>query len=149
MHITKDIKILLGISILLFVLTFPLAKNIDFMQNDDWVYYKTTADFMQGVIKLDPYIGPTFYLQGFMGALWAYFFTLQTLPILTLIITVLNFFIFTTILAKFFKQSWLTATIIGSIYLFNPLNVYTAIGYMTTQYFMFFLLLSVFTFLLF
>ena len=149
MRTNRDIKILFGISIQFFLLAFPLIKTIDFMQNDDWVYYKTTADFMKGVIQLDPYIGPTFYLQGFMGALWAYFFTLETLPILTLIITVLNFFIFATILIKFFKQSWLTATIIGSIYLFNPLNVYTAIGYMTTQYFMFFLLLSVFTFLLF
>src|SRR3972149_7446302 len=106
MHITKDIKILLGISILLFVLTFPLAKNIDFMQNDDWVYYKTTADFMQGVVKLDPYIGPTFYLQGFIGALWGKLFTLQTLPVLTMLLTVFNFFIFAVILNKFFNQNW-------------------------------------------
>ena len=133
----------------MFVLTFPLAKNIDFMQNDDWVYYKTTADFMQGVIKLDPYIGPTFYLQGFIGALWGKLFTLQTLPVLTMLLTVFNFFIFAVILNKFFNQNWISVTIIGSLYAFNPLNVYTALGYMTTQYFMLFSLLAFYNFLLF
>ena len=147
MRTTRDIKILFGISVQLFLLALPIIKTVDFMQNDDWVYYRTTADFMRGVIKLDPYIGPTFYLQGFIGAVWGYFFTLQTLPILTLVFTILNFYIFSVILVKFFNQNWLTATIISSIYAFNPLNVYTAIGYMTTQYFMFFLLLSILTFL--
>src|SRR3972149_12132995 len=106
MRTNRDIKILFGISIQFFLLAFPLIKTIDFMQNDDWVYYKTTADFMQGVIKLDPYIGPTFYLQGFIGALWGKLFTLQTLPVLTLLLTVFNFFIFAVILNKFFNQNW-------------------------------------------
>src|SRR3989339_2111301 len=76
-------------ALVLFFLLLPLSLKIDFMQNDDWVYYGMVESFMKLDFRLDPLSAPTFYTQGVLGTLFAWLFGLESLPVLTLFISVL------------------------------------------------------------
>ena len=56
--------ILILVSIVLFFVLLPLSLQIDFFQNDDWVYYLNVDWFMNGNFSLHHYIGPTFFYRG-------------------------------------------------------------------------------------
>src|SRR3989344_1075884 len=121
---------------LIFLLILPLSLKIDFYQNDDWVYYKNVEYFLNGDFRLDPYLGPTFYVQGLMGMLFSKLFGLGRLPILTLIVSVVNLFILGVILLKFFKKKLFDTLLLSFLYFFNPVQVYSMWGFMTDNYFM-------------
>jgi len=142
-NFTKDHTILLT-SVAIFLLLIPLALSVNFMQNDDWVYYKTVSSFMHGNFAIDPYISATFYLQGIFGALFSVVLGLQKLPILTLIFSCLNFYLVATILKKYFGKSYVYSILLAIIIFLNPLQVYSMLGFMTENYFIFFLLMSIY-----
>lgn len=133
--------------LLLLVVALPIINQIDFPQNDDWVYYLNVKYFLEGNFSLHEYLGPTFYVQGFIATLFAKIFSINKLPILTLIITVCNTFLFGFIVLKHFKKSLLTTIFLSSIILFNPIYDYLAIGFMTGHYFLLFFLISLICFL--
>lgn len=133
---------LLLVSLALFLLLFPAANAIDFFQNDDWVYYATVDNFLKGNFTLHPYSGPTLYLQAFAGAIFASAFSMAKLPLLTLFVSVANFYIFVHTLMNRLKVEALSSYLLGVIFFFNPLSLYLTWGFMTGNYFVFFLLLS-------
>lgn len=122
---------------------------INFMQNDDWVYYRIVANFLRGDFSLDPITAPTFYTQGLLGMLFAKMFGIANLPILTLIISVLSYLLLSHILSRFYKVSVSSSLILSAFMLFNPWFVYSSVGFMTENYFMFFILLCLYFFHLF
>lgn len=128
---------LILISIFLFVLLLPLSLQINFSQNDDWVYYKMVRAFLSGDFRLDSLSAPTFYLQGFLGMTFAFLFGVKHLPVLTLAVAVSNFFIF-VILANKVSKSFSMSVLLGLLLFANPLYVYSIWGFMTEHYFLFF-----------
>lgn len=135
-------KPILSVSLVLFLILFLLVSKINFFQNDDWVYYEMVSRFMHGDFTLHPYSGPTFYTQGLIGAAFSFIFGLTKLPILTLIFSVANFYLFTRYVKERLGKSLKLSLLLGLIYFFNPLNIYLILGFMTSQYFIFFMLTS-------
>jgi len=133
--------------IVLFAVYLPLVTKINFMQNDDWYYYSQVENFLHGNFKLLPQIAPTFYLQGAIASVFSLVFSLNNIPFLTLAIAMLNIFIFYSILTDILERSNLTSLILSTILFFNPLFQYSLIGFMTEQYFLLFLLSSLYFFL--
>jgi len=119
---------------------------LTFMNNDDWVYYKMVQNFLNGNFTLDSISAPTFYTQGFLGFLFSKFFGLSNLPILTILISLLSFGVFGFILYKFFGLSKKLSFFFSLFLLINPYFAYSSIGFMTENYFLFFILLALFFF---
>ncbi|HLD51078.1 hypothetical protein A3K34_01860 [candidate division WWE3 bacterium RIFOXYC1_FULL_40_10] len=140
-------KLRLLISALLFGVCFPLVSSVDFKQNDDWIYYRNAVSFLSGDFTLDPYMGPTFYTQGILGAGYIYFFGGDTLPVLSLLFSVGSFYLFTTILSRFLKLTSIDSVMLGMLLFVNPLNVHSFLGFMTEAYFLFLMLLCLYLFL--
>src|SRR3990172_7860655 len=112
----------------LFFLLLPLSLKIDFMQNDDWVYYGMVENFMKLDFRMDPLSAPTFYTQGVMGLLFARVFGLERLPVLTLIVSVLCFFFLFVILLKHFYLDTVgsgsrKSTVLYVVFIFLALNI--------------------------
>ncbi len=145
--LTKKNKIILITSLLLFSFLLPLSQQINFYQNDDWVYYQNVKIFMEGDLQLDEYMGPTFYAQGFLGLLFSRIFSIENLPTLTLFFGILNFFIFSSLINRFLNFTKIHAILFGLLFLFNPLSLYLLWGFMSGHYFLFFLLASLYLFL--
>ena len=134
------------ISILILLLSLPLYLQINFMQNDDWAYYQNIFRFLDGNFFLIPKTAPTFYSVGIIAAIWSLIFTTGSLPILTLIISIGNFYIFARIISLKFHFSKLTTFLASLILYTNFFHSYSSIGFMTENYLVFFLLLSIFYF---
>lgn len=130
------------IGTLLFLVLLPLVLKINFPQNDEWVYYDMVTRFMQGDFTLHWYTGPTFYTQGIMAAVFGLIFGVTRLPVLTLIISVLNFIIFSLYINKVLNKNVIQSILLGLLMFFNPIYMYLGLGFMTGQYFLFFLLLA-------
>ncbi len=143
----KDSAKIYVYSVLLFLLILPLSLQINFYQNDDWVYYKNVEWFMLGNFALHPYLGPTFYSQGIIAAIFSIFFTIQKLPVLTLVFSTLNFMLLARILVTSFSFSHKRALVIALLFFFSPINFYSVLGFMTDTYFVFFFLLGIHFFL--
>jgi len=117
------------------------------MQNDDWAFVRSVESYLQGDFSVNPIVlfnksAPVFYLQGIIGALFSMIFSIESLPILTAFISVGNFLMIYLILRKFFRKDPVESTLFGLLIIFNPIYFYSILGFMTENYFMFFLLLS-------
>lgn len=130
-------------SVLLLLIAIPFYSNVTFMQNDDWAYYQNIQNFLSGNFYLIPKTAPTFYTIGILATIWSSIFGITSLPLLTIIISVGNFYIFTKILEMKFKLSKFSNIFISLILLTNFLHSYSSIGFMTESYLVFFLLLSI------
>lgn len=128
---------LAAFSVILFLILLPLSLQIDFSQNDDWVYYKMVQNFLSGDFRLDPISAPTFYAQGVLGMIFAFLFGINHLPVLSLFIAVINFFIFVILVHKILKDFFMSV-LAGLMLFVNPLYIYSIWGFMTEQYFLFF-----------
>ncbi|MDC0449086.1 hypothetical protein OAL67_00565 [bacterium] len=115
---------------------------ITFPQNDDWVYYGIVKNFLSGNFSLHPVTAPTFYTQGILGAVFSTLFSLQRLPVLTLVVSVLNLVVFYSILKNHFSLNKPNAILVSLVFFFNPLHIYSALGFMTENYMLLFLLLA-------
>lgn len=143
----SDGRWIFGISFLLFFIFLPLSISIDYMQNDDWNRYTTVASFMNGNFRLLDVTATTFYTQGFIGAAFAKLFSLEKLPVLTLAFGCANFFIFSLIVNKFFRQDFARSLLLGLVLFFNPFHFYSLFGFMTEVYLLTFCLASVYFYL--
>lgn len=119
---------------------FPLANSINFYQNDDWIYYKAISQFLTGNYTIPGYIQALFYTQGVMGTVFANYFGLEKLPVLTFILSILTFFIFQIIVRKYYLDSFKDTVLIGLFMLVCPLYMYASLGFMSDIYFLFFLI---------
>lgn len=117
------------------------------MQNDDWVYYSMVENFLKGNLILDPISAPTFYTQGIIAALFSTVLEVHFLPVLTLLVSCSSFLVFYLILTKFIGKSRKTSILTSLLLFFNPLFVYSIWGFMTENYYLFFVLLSLYFYL--
>lgn len=134
-------------SLCLFLIFLPLINKVNFMQNDDWNRTTSVERFLKGDFSLLPVTATTFYTQGILGTVFASVFGMSKLPYLTLIVSVLNFFFFAMIVEKFFRMSKFSSIVNGLILFFNPLHMYSSIGFMTENYTLLMVLISLFFFL--
>lgn len=137
------------VSFTLFLFLFPLVNKINFTQNDDWAFKLCVENYLQGNFNVNPITifnksAPLFYTQGIMGSLFSLVFGIENLPILTLIISVCNFYILYLILIKFLNKKPVDSILYSLLFFFNPLYFYSMLGFMTENYFLFFLLLSLY-----
>ncbi|MFC1755891.1 hypothetical protein ACFLZK_00660 [Patescibacteria group bacterium] len=135
-------------STVVFLLFIPLISKVNFVQNDDWNRVTSAARFMRGDFTLLSVTATTFYTQGILGMVFSYVFGIDKLPFLTLLFSVFNLCIFSITLYLFFNMNKINSFLISLLVFFNPLHVYSMIGFMTENYTLFFLLLSLFFILL-
>ncbi len=136
---------------ILFVIFIPISlKFIGLVQNDEWVYYPTIKNFLSFNFYLHPFVGTTFYSQAFLSLPFAYIFGLQYLPLLSLIVSILNIFIFIK-LVQFIvpKGTFLFYVLVSLILFFNPIFFYSSFGFMTEVYTLLFILLSFYIYIYF
>jgi len=141
--IKKYIPLIL-FSTAVFLLFIPLINKVNFMQNDDWNRVTSVARFMRGDFTLLQVTATTFYTQGLLGMVFSYVFGIGKLPFLTLLFSVLNLCIFSITLYLFFNMNRINSFLISLLVFFNPLHIYSMIGFMTENYTLLFLLLSLF-----
>jgi hypothetical protein len=138
---------LIGITaITLFLVILPLTLKINFNQNDDWNRTLTTKEFIKGNFELRDETANTFYLQGILGTIFYYITGSEKFPILTLIFSVLNFFIFAKIANDFYLSNKYKSILFGMLMFLNPFHVYSIFGFMAENFYLFFMLLSVYFF---
>ena len=128
----------------IFLSLIPTYSEINFYQNDDWNRNSTLERFLKFDFSLLDVTATTFYSQGFMGFFWSQIFGTKKIPILTLLVTIINSFILFKILLKATNLKSMTCFLISLLLLFNPLNAYSSIGFMTENYLMFYFLLALF-----
>jgi len=143
-YLKKNIPVLEVVAIELFIWFYPWISRVNFMQNDDWNRTTSVARFLTGDMSLLPVTATTFYVQGVLGYLYALIFGIGSLPFLTLFFSVLNFYVFARILNEHLSLSKFLSSLISLIMFFTPLHIYSAIGFMTENYTMFFMLLALY-----
>ena len=144
----KQYKMPFILSILFLLLYLPLSTHINFYQNDDWYYYRQVNLFLSGKFKLLNDIAPTFYVQGLMGMLFSFILNVTKIPLLTLLVSTIDLFIFLLIL-KINKISNTSIFISFFIFISFPVFSYSVLGFMSENYFLFFSLFSLLFFNLF
>lgn len=134
------------VGVLLFLVLINLVAKIDFYQNDDWVYYRMVYKFKGGDFSLDSLSAPTFYFQGFLSLPFAVLFGFNRLPILTLLVSIGSFyFLSKLLLCCIGLPKWLSI-ILSLIWFFNPINIYSSLGFMTDNYLLFCIIVSLYLF---
>ncbi len=109
----------------IFLLSIYIGIHVNFFNNDDWVHYKTVERFLTGDFSLHPYIGSTFYTQGILAYIFSNFFGINRLPVLTILISVLNIFIFHKILNLLSPEKNFLKTLATLLLVLNPLYLYS------------------------
>ena len=128
------------------ILLFYFSSKIDYLQNDEYAHFSQVQAFMSGNFNLKSYMLPTFYVQGLVGALFAYFFGIEHLAVLTLIFSLGCFVIFQLILVKIINLSFFKSFMFSMFLILNPLYIYSTFGFMTEIYYLFFFLLTLLLF---
>lgn len=138
--ITKYYLELCTVGVLLLLL--PLSLKVNFIQNDDWNRTLTTQEFIKGNFTLRPETANTFYLQGIVGMIFYYITGSTRFPILTLVFSVLNFYIFGLIVKRHFTNTQLSVVLLTLLFFLNPFHIYSIWGFMAENFYLFFTLFS-------
>ena len=134
----------LYLAFLMFLLMFPLAKAINFMQSDDWMYYSMVQDMLYGVTALHRLSPVTFFSQGLFGVVFTSLFPVQSLPVLTLIVSIASFYVFTRILFDHYYIDVLAIGLMSLLFFFNPFNIYLTWGFMSDIYLLLMVFLAIY-----
>lgn len=134
------------VSILLFLSLIPLYSYINFYQNDDWNRNTSLLRFLGGDFSLLEVTATTFYSQAILGLIWSALLDVRNLPLLTLLISVANFYLFWKILQIKNVSNDLFRFFASLVFFTNPIHIYSSIGFMTENYVIFYLLLGLFFF---
>jgi len=133
-------------SVFIFALLIPVYSLVNFYQNDDWNRNTSILRFLAGDFKLLDVTATTFYSQGFLGFFWALILGVEKIPFLTLLISVLNFYIFYKIISLKYNFKISISIIIALILFFNVFHAYSSVGFMTENYLLFYFLLAIYFF---
>ena len=139
----KHIKLIVAY-LLISIPFIYLASEIDFWHNDEWIYYPQIIKILHGDFTLHPLMAPTFYSVGVIASLFSILFGISNLPYLTAIITISSCFILNLILIKHYKLNFIDSVLLSLLVFFNPLIIFTSMGFLTDNYFLFFCLLSIY-----
>lgn len=140
----KEFILISSFWLILFLLLVPVSLSINYMQNDDYTYYRMVGNFLKGNFSLDQYTGATFYTQGFLAFLYSIIFGVNKLPVLTLVVSLGGIYFLNLIIWKFFQIDWRKSLTISFVFFLNPLFLYSVWGFMTENYFLFFFLVSLY-----
>lgn len=135
---------ILGFWTMLTLILLPVSFLINYMQNDEYTHYLMVQKFMKGDFGLDPYLGATFYTQGFFATLFAIFFGISRIPVLTFLLSTAGGLVFSLLLWKHLKVNYILSVLLGLLLYLNPFYLYSTWGFMTENYFMFFYILSLY-----
>ncbi|NMB69651.1 hypothetical protein GYA27_00405 [candidate division WWE3 bacterium] len=131
------------VAFLLFVVIVGVKGN--FPTNDDWYFVRQVKAFDLGIFKLHAKVLPIFIVQGFLGLLWGTLFGIgfDSLRILTLLVTLFSGIILYRTILLVTPQKRLAG--LGMfIYLFNPIVLSSAFTFMTENYYLLFMVCSVY-----
>lgn len=128
---------------LLFVVIVGVKGN--FPTNDDWYFVRQVKAFDLGIFKLHAKVLPIFIVQGFLGLLWGKLFGIgfDTLRILTLLVTIISGIVLYQTILLVTPQKRLAALGVFT-YLFNPIVLSSAFTFMTENYYLLFMICSVY-----
>lgn len=113
--------------------------------NDDWIFVRQVEAFNNGIFKLSAELDPSFLTQGFLGLLWSKIFgtSFISFQILTILITLLGLCFLIKIL-KYFKVDKKLIVVTSLLYIFNPIIFNSTFSFMTDNYFLTFMLGSIY-----
>ena len=134
------------VALLVLLLLLPLTLKVNFIQNDDWNRTLTTYQFIKGNFTLLPETANTFYLQGILGMLFYFITGSMHFPILTLIFSILNFYIFGLIIKRHVTQNISSVILLTLLFFLNPFHIYSIWGFMAENFYLFFTLFSLLLF---
>ena len=137
------------IPILAYILSLILIKPWgNYAINDDFYYFVQVKAFSQGLFTKSALIAPSFIAQGFIGLVWSKIFGLSfnSLRILTILISTLCIFGIYKILCLFKIKKEVTLITLLTI-AFNPIFYYSSLSFMTENYFLAFIIWSLYFFL--
>ena len=120
----------------------------NFPINDDWIFVRQVEAFNQGIFTLSAELDPSFVAQGFLGLLWGKVFgiSFSSLQALTFLITLIGLVFFIKILKLFALKN--SIVVVSALLLFfNPLIFTHSFTFMTDNYFLSFMIISVYFFL--
>jgi hypothetical protein len=126
----------------LFLILAPVAKNITYMQNDEWIFYDNVRRLIAHNFQLNPLTAPTFYAQDILAYVVQFVAGFQAIPVLTLAISIATLYVLYRILVDRYGINTKVAFVLTAYLLVNPLFTYSMWGFMTENYFLFFFLLT-------
>ena len=113
--------------------------------NDDWIFLRQIEAFDLGIFTLSKEIDPSFILQGLLGFVWGKLFGISflSLQVLTFLITLLGVYALYLIFKELeIPRNFIVLALL--LYFFNPLVFASAFTFMSDNYFLTFLLFSLF-----
>jgi hypothetical protein len=138
------------ISVFIYLLSVVLLDSWgNFAISDDFYYLTQVKAFSMGIFTKSALVTPTFVLQGLIGLIWGKVFGISytSLRILTVLFSILCIIGIDKILSLFnVKKALKILTIL--LITFNPYFYASSLSFMTEIYFLFFLLWSLYYFLL-
>ena len=145
--LSSPLAIVLSVYIISILLIGPW---LNFPVNDDFYYLTQVKAFSMGILTKSALINPAFILQGFMGLLWGKIFGLSytSLRALTVIISILTVIGINKIL-KLLGVKNKIRVIALLLTTFNPFFYASSLTFMTENYFLVFVIWSLYFFLLF
>src|SRR3989344_5486969 len=129
------------------VTVFLVSPWGNFAVNDDWDFYTHVRNFMEGDFTKNSLIDSSFVLQGLMGAGWAKIFGLNftSLKVLTISFTLLMLLgIYKILLQQKVLRAYQFLILFAIA--FNPFVYLSSLTFMTENYFLAFLIWSVYFF---
>ncbi len=141
----------LNVAISIYILSVIILWSWgNFPISDDFYYLMQVQAFNMGILTKSALIGPTFILQAFIGLLWGKLFgiTYISLRILTTIFSIFCIIGVDKILSLLnIRKSIRTLALL--LVIFNPPFYACSVTFMSENYFLFFILFSIYNFLLF
>lgn len=138
--IKSPIFIVVVFYLLSLVVVWPVGN---YAVGDDFFYLTQIKAFNEGYFTKSALIGPAFILQGFMGLIWSHVFGLNyfTLRILTILVSLLSLFFLDLILKNIgFNKEYRLITLL--LVTFNIYFYANSLNFMTENYFILFLFIS-------
>ncbi|NMB91986.1 glycosyltransferase family 39 protein [candidate division WWE3 bacterium] len=145
----KNIINPLTITILIYVFSLLILGSwYNFPISDDFYYTMQVEAFSMGIFTKSALIGPTLILQSFIGLIWGRLFGINyaSLRVLTILFSILCIVIVDKIL-KLLKVKDTTRLPTLLLILFIPQFYACSVTFMSENYFLFFILLSLYHFL--
>ena len=130
------------------VTVFLVSPWGNFAVNDDWDFYTHVRNFMEGDFTKNSLIDSSFVLQGLMGAGWAKIFGLNftSLKVLTISFTLLMLLgIYKILLQQKVLRAYQFLILFAIA--FNPFVYMSSLTFMTENYFLAFLIWSIYFYL--
>jgi len=146
--VTKHKPIVLS-ALVFFILVIFINPLGNFPINDDWLFVRQVEAFSKGIWEKNVLIDPTFISQGMVGLVWSKIFGVgfESLRLLTMVVFVV-FLVGVYVLLNLLKINKKFILVVLLLFVLNPLVVASSLTFMTDIYFLFFLVFTLYFYLL-